>query len=99
MFIYHIVLPEVWESVRDGSSYSAASLKTEGFIHCSYDHQLDGVIGRYYADAPELVILTIDPARLTSRLVSEPSTCGEEYPHIYGPINLDAVVSAEPRIK
>ena len=99
MLIYHIVLPDVWESVKNRSSYSAASLETEGFIHCSYDHQLDGVIGRYYADVPELVILTIDPAKLTSELVEEASTGGEIYPHIYGPINLDAVISAEARTK
>ena len=99
MLIYHIVLPEVWKSVKNGSSYSAASLDTEGFIHCSYDHQLDGVIGRYYANEPELVILTIDPAKLTSELVEESSTGGEIYPHIYGAINLDAVINAEARTK
>lgn len=99
MFIYHIVLPEKWETVKHNSSYAADSLETEGFIHCSYDHQLDAVIGRYYANEPELVVLTIDPAKLTSELVSEPSTGGEEYPHIYGPINLDAVVSAEAGTK
>lgn len=97
MFIYHIVLPETWESVKDDPTYSAESLETEGFIHCSYENQLDGVIGRYYADASDLVILEIDPARLESKLISEPSTGGEDYPHIYGPINLDAVISAEAR--
>ncbi|HEX6279735.1 MAG TPA: DUF952 domain-containing protein [Pyrinomonadaceae bacterium] len=99
MFVYHIVLPEKWASVKDGSSYEAESLATEGFIHCSHDQQLDGVIKRYYSDAPELVILKLDSDKLTSKLVSEPSTGGEIYPHIYGPINLDAVVSAEARTK
>ena len=97
MFIYHIVLPEKWETVKEYSTYSAESLKTEGFIHCSFDHQLDGVIGRYYSDKPKLVILTIDPKKLTSKLVSEPSTGGEEYPHVYGPINLDAIVGTNVR--
>jgi len=97
MFIYHIVLPEKWEAVKHNSSYSAESLDTEGFIHCSYDHQLEEVIGRYYSDAPELIILKLDIAKLSSKLVSEPSTGGEVYPHIYGPINLDAIVSAETR--
>ena len=97
MFIYHIVLPEAWETVKHNSTYSASSLETEGFIHCSYDHQLDGVIERYYSTAPELVILKLDIGKLTSKLVSEPSTGGEVYPHIYGPINLDAVVDTEVR--
>ena len=99
MFIYHIVLPETWEAVKHNSTYSAESLETEGFIHCSYDHQLDGVIQRYYSAAPELMILKLDIGKLTSKLVSEPSTGGEVYPHIYGPINLNAVVSAEARTK
>ena len=92
MFIYHIVLPDTWEAVKNNSTYAAESLETEGFIHCSYDHQLDGVIERYYSAASALMILKLDIGKLTSKLVSEPSTGGEVYPHIYGPINLDAVV-------
>ena len=97
MFIYHVVLPDIWEIIKDRSSYSAESLDTEGFIHCSYDHQLDGVLQRYYSGAESVMILKIDIGKLTSKLVSEPSTGGEVYPHIYGPINMDAVVDAEQR--
>ncbi|MDI1242390.1 MAG: DUF952 domain-containing protein [bacterium] len=97
MFIYHIVLPEIWERAKHNSTYAAESLESEGFIHCSYEDQLDGVIGRYYSDAPDLVILKLDVNKLTSKLVSEPSTGGEVYPHIYGPINLDAVVEVRTR--
>jgi uncharacterized protein (DUF952 family) len=97
MQIYHILLPETWERVRGNSFYEAESLSTEGFIHCSYEDQLEGVLGRYYADAEEVVILTLDANRLTSPLVSEPSTNNEPYPHIYGPINFDAVVEAVTR--
>ena len=96
MLIYHIVLPEDWAAFESGL-YRTASLETEGFIHCSYAEQLDGVIGRYYKDADEIVVLSIDPDRLMSRVVSEPSTNNEIYPHIYGPINRDAIVAAESR--
>ena len=95
MFIYHIVRPETWELIKDQSSYSAESLDTEGFIHCSYDHQLGGVLQRYYQDADNVVVMKIDVAKLTSKLVSEPSTRGESYPHVYGPINMDAVAGIE----
>ena len=95
--IYHIVLPETWERVKDKTFYEAESLAGEGFIHCSYADQVDGVLERYYSDASEVVILSLDANRLTSPLVSEPSTNNEPYPHVYGPINLDAVVSAETR--
>jgi len=96
MRIFHIVRPGDWES-HAGSLYEAESLTTEGFIHCSFAEQLDGVISRYYSDADEIVILEIDPNLLTSKLVVEPSTAGESYPHVYGPINKDAIVSSERR--
>ncbi len=96
MFIYHIVLPEDWAAF-DAELYRARSLDTEGFIHCSFAEQLDGVIARYYGDRDSLVILEIDPERLMSRMIKEPSTNNEIYPHIYGPINRDAIVRVEER--
>lgn len=97
MLIYHIVLPEVWADAKDNTFYEAESLATEGFIHCSYADQLGGVLERYYSGVEEIVVLSIDANKLTSPLVSEPSTNDEPYPHIYGPINLDAVTRAETR--
>ncbi len=96
MLIFHIVLSDAWEAFT-GESYEAASLAEEGFIHCSFADQLGGVLGRYYSGVSSVVVLGIDPKKLTSKLVSEPSTGGEFYPHIYGPINRDAVVSVEER--
>lgn len=96
MLIYHIVLPDVWEEF-DSDLYRAASLETEGFIHCSFLEQLDGVVGRYYKDEDEIVVLTIDPDQLMSRVVNEPSTNDEIYPHIYGPINRAAIVGVQKR--
>jgi len=96
MRIFHIVLPVDWDAF-DGDEYAAASLADEGFIHCSYEHQLDNVIGRYYAGAEELVILELETEQLGTKLVEEPSTGGEIYPHIYGPINRDAIVSESER--
>lgn len=91
MRIYHIVVPAVWEAAEGSETYAADSLADEGFIHCSFESQLPGVLGRYYRGAGELVVLEIEPDLLTSDLVIEPSTGGEEYPHIYGEINISAV--------
>ncbi len=96
MLIYHIVLPEVWAAFYTGL-YRHASLETEGFIHCSFADQLDGVIERYYAKEDEVVVLEIDSDRLMSRMIKEPSTNSEIYPHVYGPINRDAIVSVAQR--
>lgn len=96
MIVYHIVLPEDWAAF-DTDLYTAKSLETEGFIHCSFADQLDGVIERYYKGVRELVVLEIESDRLMSRLVKEPSTNDEIYPHIYGPINRDAIVRVNNR--
>jgi uncharacterized protein (DUF952 family) len=98
MQIYHVVIPAEWEAAANESFFEAKSLSSEGFIHCSYADQLEGVLERYFADAGEVVILHLDANRLTSPLVSEPSTNGEAFPHIYGPINEDAIVSVEKRV-
>lgn len=97
MRIYHIVTPEVWEDFKDQDFYEAASLHAENFIHCSFAEQLEQVLDRYYKDADRVLILEIAPERLTSKLINEPSTGGEIYPHIYGAINKDAVVNIETR--
>lgn len=97
MLIYHIVLPEVWEKFKDEYEYEAESLRSEGFIHCSYRHQLDAVLERYYKDTGKVLILSINPHLLKSELVAEPSTNREIYPHIYGKINKSAVVNVEER--
>ena len=97
MLIYHVVLPKDWAAAEHDSFYQASSLSDEGFIHCSYADQLDGVLERYYAGAGEVYVLHIDALKLTSPLVSEPSTNDEPYPHVYGPIIKDAIVTIEKR--
>ncbi|WP_404385844.1 DUF952 domain-containing protein [Knoellia locipacati] len=97
--IHHVTAPETWErAVAEGAfteSTLGRSLEDEGFIHCCDPAQLEFVMTTFYADVPhDLVLLTIDPELLESRLVREvgnPET-GETFPHVYGPINPSAVV-------
>lgn len=91
MRIYHIARPEDWENSAENGEYAVESLESEGFIHCSFDEQLAGVLERYYKGAGEVLVLEIDPELLGPKLVIEPSTGGDLYPHIYGKINVDAV--------
>lgn len=97
MFIYHIVLPEVWARFKSRPSYQPDSLAAEGFIHCSYPSQLEAVLKRYYSGVEKVLILKIDTEKLLSKLVKEASTNDEMYPHIYGRLNLNAVVDVEER--
>ncbi len=98
MFIYHVVLPDVWERFKSRPSYQPESLTTEGFIHCSYPGQLEGVLKRYYSGVEKVLILKIETEKLLAKLVKEPSTNGEMYPHLYGRLNHNAIVAIEERI-
>lgn len=89
--IYHLVLRRVWEE-NPKQAYRADSLASEGFIHCSNAAQVAGAANRFYADQQDVFVLHIDPARLTSPVQEEPGGTGELFPHIYGPINRDAIV-------
>lgn len=93
--IYHLVLRSAWEANAD-QPYRADSLATEGFIHCSFADQVARSANRFYADAEDLLILHIDAERLSSPLREEASGTGEVFPHIYGPLNRDAVIKGEP---
>jgi len=96
MLIYHIVLPDVWAAFDTGL-YEHPSLMSEGFIHCSFASQLNGVLGRYYSGEESVVVLEVETDLLMSRVLNEISTGNEIYPHIYGPINRDAIVEAVDR--
>jgi uncharacterized protein (DUF952 family) len=96
MLIYHIVLLDAWAAFETGL-YFATSLETEGFIHCSFADQLDAVVERYYSGEKRVVVLEIESEKLMSRMIKEPSTNSEIYPHVYGPINRDAIIGVEER--
>jgi uncharacterized protein (DUF952 family) len=106
--IWHITTLPEWERALEVREIAPASLETDGFVHCSTAAQLDGVIARFYRDVPDLVVLEVDPARLTAELRWEapahpdgaPNTGGEEtllFPHVYGAIPTDAVFSERRR--
>ena len=74
--IYHVTTAAEWNAAKEKGEYQSASLKGEGFIHCSEDHQVAGVLERYFAEKTSLVKLVIDTGKLKSRYVQEwsPST-------------------------
>ena len=91
--IYHITYKKDWEKALETGAYESSSLIDEGFIHCSEEHQVLSTLERYYSGKSGLVKLVIDPARLKSQLIHEWSPSNTEtFPHIYGPINVDAVL-------
>lgn len=93
--IYHIVSAADWAKQESQPSYEAASLPTEGFIHLSTKEQVAGTLSRYYQHVPDLLLLYVDTDKLTSNLHYELATNQESFPHLYGPLNKEAVVQIE----
>jgi len=99
--LYHIAQQADYCRANDnqisGSShYRCESLLREKFIHCCTAEQLAGVVSRYYQDATNLVLLTLDSARLDAEPVWENTVGGSElFPHIYGAIPLRAITHSE----
>ena len=93
-FILHATSRAAWSAAQAGGKYSADSLADEGFIHCSKGGQILRVADTFYRGQHGLVLLMIDTGRLTSDLRWDPGTdlASDLFPHIYGPINLEAVV-------
>jgi len=100
--IFHITPRTDWEAAQAEGKYVADSLRLEGFIHCSTLAQILPVAEKYYKGQNGLLLLMIEPTLLSSTLKWEAPSggtpppgvpAGDQFPHIYGPINLDAVVS------
>ena len=98
--IHHLADPQEWAGAQEAGVYERStrgrSLAEEGFIHCSSAAQWPVVRRAFYGDVTgPLLLLTIDRALVTAPVVDEvghPET-GETFPHIHGPLNLDAVVA------
>ncbi|MFN8349087.1 MAG: DUF952 domain-containing protein [Spirosomataceae bacterium] len=93
--IYHIVSSDYWSAFDGVAEYVSETLEAEKFIHCSRREQITGVLERFFAGVPNLVVLQIDETKLTSPLLYEAvSDSDETFPHIYGPIHREAIVEA-----
>lgn len=90
--ILHICTRQDWEKPRATGEYRPASLETEGFIHASRPEQILEVANRFFRDKAELLLLVLDLHLLHAKVRWETAD-GEVYPHIYGPINLEAITA------
>lgn len=91
--ILHITLSSEWRQAQAKGEYFSKTLAADGFIHCSAPEQVVGVTDDLFRGKHGLVLLCIDEKRLRAEVKWEDLyDCGKEYPHVYGPINLDAVI-------
>jgi len=100
--ILHITSRVDWAEAQAKGFYVTPSLESEGFIHCSTAGQVVRVANSVFPGHTDLILLQIDTEKLTAPIKREPpvhipgtapkTTDGELFPHIYGKINLDAVI-------
>jgi uncharacterized protein (DUF952 family) len=92
--LFHIVDRGVWHSAVAGDDYRAASLESEGFIHCSFADQVEGVANHLYRDRDGLCVVELDARAITAGIVVEDSYgTGTAFPHVYGTIPTAAAVA------
>ncbi len=99
--ILHMTTETDWQRAQAQGSYRAPSLETEGLIHFSMPGQVARIANAQYIGRRDLILLVVDPERLTADLRYEAPTGvyrpqGELFPHLYGPLNLDAVIQVIP---
>jgi uncharacterized protein (DUF952 family) len=101
--IYHLALRDEWATAQaspDGRyrrSTLGHSLDDVGFIHCSKPHQAPVIANLVYTGRDDVVLLTVDTSKVPSEIRVEASDKpGEAFPHIYGPLPVDAVVREQP---
>jgi uncharacterized protein (DUF952 family) len=95
--LYHITSAEEAREAARAGLYVPGGFDREGFIHCSYAHQVVSVANRIFRGRQNLVVLEIDPAKLDCEIVDENLEGGKElYPHIYGRLEMSAVVRVYP---
>jgi len=90
--IYHLTTVEEWEDAQDKGSYEPPSFQKDGFIHCCTKEQLESVQKRLFQGQENLVKLVIDPNNLMEKLQYDfDEELQQEFPHIYGPLNIQSV--------
>jgi uncharacterized protein (DUF952 family) len=93
--IYHICEENFFKSQKQTGEYFSSTFKAEGFIHLSTKNQVENTLRRYYPSKIGLILLHIDSSKVVSELKYELASNGEVFPHVFGSINLDAIVEIE----
>lgn len=92
--LHHLATPDEWARYQRSGEIVPASFAREGFVHCSWGHQVEGTVAKHFAEGGALLALEIDPSHLGEvALVDEDLYgSGQAFPHVYGPIPTEAVV-------
>jgi uncharacterized protein (DUF952 family) len=103
-FLFHICSEDELRQARALGVHRPASLSSDGFVHLARSTQVIQVLGHFFVGRDDLVLLAIDPTRLTQEVKFEAAAPvgaraasageGDSFPHVYGPLDLAAIVDA-----
>ncbi len=95
--VFKICTAGEWADAEAAGAYTGSALdEKDGFIHFSGVGTVQQTAALYFADQPDLVLVAVDPDRLTAPLKWEESRGGQLFPHLFGPLNLEAVAWVKP---
>jgi uncharacterized protein (DUF952 family) len=93
---YHATPKAHFEGLDRSQPYLSPDFDADGFIHCTDSVEaLPAVLTSYYRDMPgEWVVLCLDADKITSPVRYDDAA--ETFPHVYGPLNRDAILEVRP---
>lgn len=100
--IFHLAMPDDWARAQPTGAYAVSTrgltVARQGFMHCSFLHQMRGVVDRFYDDVDEVVVLHLDRAAVADDLIIEPAADGVEelFPHLYRELAIAEVTTTTP---
>lgn len=95
--IYKIAPASLWREAQEKGRFEGAPVDlADGFIHFSTRDQVAETAAKWFHGQADLMLIGVDSKKLGEALHFEPSRGGALFPHLYGPLPLDAVVFATP---
>lgn len=94
--IYKILADAAYDAAKsEGRFMGTSDDLRDGFIHLSAAHQVAGTLAKHYPGQGDLLLVAVDADALGPALKWEESRGGDLFPHLYGPLPLEAILSIE----
>ena len=99
MLILHSLPEKLWHQYQDKMFYGIAQLDEYGYIHCSEISSYKYVAPNFKETKEKMLLLVIDTDRVQAEIKWEDFwDFGIKYPHIYGMLNMDAIIEVLPHL-
>jgi len=94
--ITKVITSKNLEAFKLKGELNEQSLIDEGFIHCSFLNQSIEVANKHFKNESDVILLILNPDLVNAEIKYEIASNGHEYPHIYGPLNMDSITEIVP---